>query len=53
MTATVTVTEIVGMDLELTEFEGKDMKKVRFSVASGSRKNNENVTDWYTVETWN
>lgn len=53
MTATVTVTGIVGMDPELTEFKDKDMKKVRFSVASGSRKNNENVTDWYTVEAWN
>lgn len=51
MTAMITVTGIVGMNPELTEF--KDKKKVRFSVASGSRKNNENVTDWYTVEAWN
>lgn len=37
MTAMITVTGIVGMNPELTEF--KDKKKVRFSVASGSRKN--------------
>lgn len=51
MTATITVTGIVGMDPELSEF--KDKKKVRFSVASGSRKNNQNITTWYTVEAWN